>query len=108
MRVLLDECLPRRLKSELSGHEAKTVPEAGWAGTKNGDLLRLASTAFDVFLTVDTSLAFQQNLAGLEVAVIALRARSNRLDDLRPLMAKVRDRLLAPLAPGSITRIGVE
>jgi predicted nuclease of predicted toxin-antitoxin system len=61
MRVLLDECLPRRLKSELPGHELKTVPDVGWAGTKNGDLLRLASTAFDIFLTVDVSVEFQQD-----------------------------------------------
>ena len=105
MRVLLDECLPRRLKSELAGHELKAVPQVGWAGTKNGDLLRLASTAFDIFLTVDASVEFQQNLTGFKIAAIALKARSNRLEDLRPLMPRVRELLAAAPLPGSITRV---
>ena len=53
MRVLLDECLPRRLKGALVGHEVRTVPEMGWASNRNGDLLRLAEREFDIFLTVD-------------------------------------------------------
>ena len=56
MRVLLDECLPRKLKSDLAGHEARTVPEMGWASKENGDLLELAAGHFDVFLTVDRNL----------------------------------------------------
>ena len=60
MRVLLDECLPRRLKHELPGHDVKTVPEMGWAGLRNGDLLRVAADRFDAFLTVDRSLPAQQ------------------------------------------------
>ena len=63
MRVLLDECLPRRLKRDLAGHEVTTVPEAGWAGTKNGELLRLAAARFDAFVTIDQGLAFQLNMA---------------------------------------------
>lgn len=61
MRVLLDECVPRALRQDLPGHDVKTVGEAGWAGVKNGALLRLAETAFDVLLTVDRNLEYQQN-----------------------------------------------
>jgi hypothetical protein len=61
MRVLLDECVPRALRNDISGHEVRTVAEAGWAGVKNGELLRLAATAFDVLITVDRSLEYQQS-----------------------------------------------
>lgn len=60
MRILLDECLPKRLERNLVGHEARTVPEMGWVSTQNGELLALAEGAFDVFLTVDRNLSFQQ------------------------------------------------
>ncbi len=70
MRVLLDESLPRRLKHELAEHEVKTVPEVGWAGKKNGELLRLAEPDYDVFVTMDRQLPFQQNLAALDLCVI--------------------------------------
>ena len=63
MRILLDECLPKRLKRDLVGHVARTVPEMGWASKKNGELLVLAEREFDVFLTVDRNLAFQELLA---------------------------------------------
>jgi hypothetical protein len=63
MRVLLDECLPRALRRELPGHEVKTVGEAGWAGVTNGELLTLAAGHFDVLLTVDRSLEYQQSFA---------------------------------------------
>ena len=63
MRVLLDECLPKRLKRDLTGHQARTAPEMGWASKRNGDLLRLAERDFDVFLTVDRKLQHQQNLS---------------------------------------------
>lgn len=62
MRVLLDECLPRKLKQELGGHEVRTAQEEGWAGLKNGALLQAAAGRFDVLLTVDRNIAFQQNL----------------------------------------------
>jgi hypothetical protein len=58
MRVLLDECLPRRLKAYLADHQVTTVPEAGWAGRKNGDLLRVAAGVVDAFITVDSNLAY--------------------------------------------------
>ncbi len=69
MRVLLDECVPQGLRAELPGHEVKTVAEAGWAGAKNGTLLQLAATQFDVLLTVDRNLEYQQSFLGLTIAV---------------------------------------
>lgn len=91
MRVLLDECLPRRLKSSLSGHSARTVPEMGWASKRNGELLQLAEREFDIFLTVDRKLQHQQNLASFSIAVVVMVARTNSFLDLQPLMSRVLD-----------------
>jgi hypothetical protein len=85
MRVLLDECIDRRLSRDLIGHEVRTVPQMGWSGTLDGDLLPMVAAEFDVFITVDRNLPFQQNLAVLDLAVLVLVARSNRLADLQPL-----------------------
>jgi predicted nuclease of predicted toxin-antitoxin system len=86
MKVLIDECAPRALKHTLAahGHECLTVQEAGWSGKVNGELLKLAEAEFDAFVTVDTNLRYQQNLAGRKIAIVILRARSNRLTDLSP------------------------
>ena len=98
MRVLLDECLPRRLKRELAGHDARTGPEMGWARKRNGELLRLAVAAeFDAFLTVDRKLQHQQNLSAFNLAVVVLEAKSNTLADLQPLMPEVLE--ILPTAP---------
>ena len=104
MRILLDECLPGRLKRDLPGHEVLTVPEAGWAGRKNGVLLRLAAEHFDVFLTVDRGLPFQQHVVGLDIAIVVLIASANRLDALRPLRPMVLERLDS-LQRGTVTHI---
>ncbi len=93
MRVLLDECVPRRLKRDLPGHDTLTAPEMGWASKRNGDLLRLAEQEFDVFLTVDQKLQDQQNLPTFNIAVIVLVAPNNTLAALRPLMPKVLESL---------------
>lgn len=82
MRILLDECLPRRLKVHLVGHECRTVPEAGWAGKRNGELLALTEGSYDVFLTLDKGIKYQQNLSGRGIAVVIIKAQSNRLEDL--------------------------
>ena len=87
MKLLLDECIDRRLAKEIEGHEVVTVPQAGWAGIQNGELLRLAQAQFDVFVTVDRNLSFQQHLPQFSIAVIVLQAPTNRLKDLRPLGA---------------------
>jgi hypothetical protein len=86
MRVILDECLPKRLTRELPGHEARTVQQMGWSGISNGQLLSLIRGQFDAFITVDSNLAYQQNLANLPVAVVVLRAASNKIEDIRPLL----------------------
>lgn len=92
MRVLLDECLPRRLKRDLVGHEARTAPEMGWASKRNGDLLRVAVAAeFAAFVTVDRKLQHQQNLSAFNIAVVVLEAKSNTLADLRPLIPQLME-----------------
>ena len=105
MRLLLDECVPKRLKRELPTHEVSTVPEAGWSGLKNGELLRAANTSFDVLLTVDQGLQHQQNITGLEIAVLIMVAPSNDVADLRPLLSAVEE-ALAQIRPGEIKRVG--
>ena len=104
MRVLLDECVPRPLRQELAGHEVKTVGEAGWAGIKNGALLRLAATQFDVLVTVDRNFEYQQNFFGLTIAVVVIVAPSNDVDVLRAFMPSVRNALLGA-KPGVVTHV---
>jgi hypothetical protein len=89
VRLLRDECVDRRLSRDLTGHEVKTVPQMGWAGTKNGALLALAETQFDVFVTTDRNLSFQQNLPAFNPAVLVLHAPSNRLAELRLLVPRI-------------------
>src|SRR6204780_5974165 len=85
MRVLLDECIDERFRNALSAHDCQTARYGGLAGLKNGELLIAAETAkFDVFLTVDQSIEYQQNLTGRNIAIIILRPKSNRLKDLLP------------------------
>ena len=104
MRVLLDECLPRRLKRELVGHDVKTAPEMGWASKKNGELLALAAAEFDVFLTSDRNLSHQLNVGKFDIAVLVLVAGSNRLDDLRTLVPQILEVIVKARA-GSITEV---
>src|SRR5688572_26137306 len=93
MRILLDESLPRDLALDLTGHETQTVQKRGWAGLKNGELLRVASQEFQVLLTGDRNLEFQQNLATLPIAVMVLIAVSNRIESLQPLIPAVLEAL---------------
>ena len=93
MRLLLDESVPRRLRSHLPDHAVKTVVEMGWGGVKNGALLRLASGQFDAFITVDQNLPYQQNTTTLAIAVVVLAARSNTLADLLPLIPRLESAL---------------
>jgi hypothetical protein len=87
MRVLLDEQLPRHLAREISGHDVRTVQQCGWAGFKNGELLRAAADGgFEVLVTADRNLQFQQNLSQSRMGIILLVAPSNALEDLRPLV----------------------
>jgi predicted nuclease of predicted toxin-antitoxin system len=104
MHLLLDENLDWRLAHSLPGHDVESVQKNGWAGIKNGELLRRAEQAFDVFVTMDGNIEFQQDYVQLSIAIIALRARSNRLSDTEPLMPKLLA-LLPTLQPGTITRL---
>ena len=105
MRILLDECVPRRLRRELPGHDVHTVPEMGWSGKKNGELLQLMSgEGFAVLLTVDQSIRHQQNLQAAGVAVVVLVSPSNRRPDLVPLMP-VALASLGSIKPGDVVEI---
>ncbi|CAN5782186.1 hypothetical protein BH18ACT11_BH18ACT11_15480 [soil metagenome] len=105
MRILLDENVDRRLKGDLTeGHEVVTVAEAGWAGKKNGELLRLAERRFDVLLSTDKGIPYQQNVSQFDLAVVLLRAKSNAHEDLAPLMDEVNGKL-AYAEPGTVLRI---
>ena len=104
MKVLLDECLPKRLAAEFSGHEARTVPEQGWAGLRNGELLEHASLSFDVFVTADQNLEYQQALRRTSIAVIVLVAVRNDFATLRALMPEVL-KALGRIKPAQLLRI---
>ena len=95
MRILLDECLPKDLARELSGHEVKTVPQAGWASVSNGKLLRKIADSgqFDLFLTVDKRLPEQNKTSSLPFAIVLLRAKSNRMVHVLPFAPEILRRL---------------
>ena len=105
MRILLDECLPRRLKGDLAGHDTSTVPEMGWASKRNGERLALAEKTFDVFLTVDRNLSFQNDVHRFAIAVVVMYAAGNTLSQLRPLVPELLVALGA-VAPGQIVPVG--
>ncbi len=107
MRILLDESLPKKLALALPDHEVRTVPQMGWAGTKNGELLRRAESEFDVFVTADQNLQYQQNLTGFNIAVLALVAGSNRLESLLPLVPALNAEL-ERIQAGTIARVTVD
>ena len=100
MRILLDECVDQRLRRELPSHEITTVQEMGWAGKKNGELLGLAQERFQVFITVDRNLHFQQNLSKFNIAVLVLTATTNDFADLRALAPAVLDQLSKVMGSG--------
>ena len=106
MRLLLDECVDRRLARDLTWHEVKTVTQMGWAGIKNGELLSRAGAEFDVFITVDRNLSFQQNLPAFDIAVVVLCAPSNRLADLRRLIPRLLS-ILPTLSEGKAESISL-
>jgi predicted nuclease of predicted toxin-antitoxin system len=105
VNVLLDECVPARLGRLLTGHSVTTVPRRGWAGIKNGDLLNLAEKEFEVFVTVDRQLSVQQDLTDFEIAVVLIRSRSNRLEDIRPLVSELLE-AISRAAGRALTSVG--
>jgi len=104
VRLLLDESLPRRLGRLLTGHDVVSVADAGWSGLTNGRLLGVAQEDFDCLLTADRSLVYQQSLSRFEISVLVLRARTNRLEDLAPLVPRVLE-VLPTLRPGQSAEI---
>lgn len=105
MRILLDESIPRRLGPLLAGHEVTTVAKNGWAGIKNVRLLVLAADRFDVLLTADRNIEYQQNPLTLPLAILVLVIRSNRLEIVKPLVPEI---LLAlnHLQPCTLRKVG--
>lgn len=89
MRILLDESVPERFGKLLSGHFVTSVQRRGWASVKNGKLLALAEQDFDVLLTADKGMEYQQNQDTLPVAILVIRAHSNRMDSLVPLLPAI-------------------
>lgn len=105
MRVLLDECVPKRLGRLLVGHTVRTVPQEGWSGKKNGELLALMTAAgFEVLLTVDQGIPHQQNLRAAGVAIIIMMGLSNQLADLAPLVPDVLT-ALSGIQPGDVVEV---
>ena len=107
MKLLLDECVPRTLKPSLSvdGHTCSTVPQAGFAGKSNGELLSLAEQSFDVFVTIDQGLQFEQNLSGRKIAILVIQCKSNRLADIPPQIPACLVALRS-IKPGVVVQIG--
>ena len=106
MKVLLDECVDSRLVEHLVGVEAVTVAARGWGGITNGKLLALAAAEFDVFVTVDRNLSFQQHLPKYDIAVVLLLARTNRVADLVALVPELLN-TLPQVVKGNVTKIGL-
>ena len=107
MKILLDECLPDELKETVTGmgHECQTVRMAGYGSKKNGELLTLAEGLWEVLLTSDRNIKYQQNMTGRSVSIMILRAKSNRMKDLLPLMPACAEALLS-IQPGQVLEVG--
>lgn len=105
MRILLDECVDQRLRLLFAGHECQTAGYAKLAGLKNGLLLAAAESAgFEILITTDQEIPYQQNLSGRRISIVILCASTNRLSDLQRLVPAVL-RALDSIAPGQVTRI---
>ncbi len=108
MRLLIDECVPRKVKFLFAdgGHECETVRDAGFGGKENGELLALAEERFDVLITIDKNIRYQQNMTGRNVAILVIRTASNDLDDILP---HIPDALVAlvSLKPGQVVEVGI-
>ena len=107
MKVLVDECVDWRLARDILGHKVKTARQMGWTAIKSGELLSLASENFDVFVTVDRNLSFQQNLGSFAIAVVVLQAKTNRLPDLKPLAPRLLAAIESAL-PGAVKLIAAD
>jgi predicted nuclease of predicted toxin-antitoxin system len=106
VKILLDECVNQRLSPDFVGHEVGTVKQMGWKSKRNGELLALAAKSFDVFVTTDRNLHFQQNIERFDIVVVVMIAKTNRLADLRPIVPGIL-KLLPFLKKGQVREIGV-
>lgn len=93
MNLLLDECVTNDLKADLVGHDVSTIEDAGFKGLKNGELLRVASVTFEVLVTVDQNLRFQQNMRNFDIAILVLKARRSTYPFLKPLIPAALEEL---------------
>ena len=107
MKILIDECLPAGLKGALTslGHECQTVRRAGFGSKKNGELLTLVEGRWEVLLTDDQNMKYQQNMTGRKVSILILRAKTNRMEDLLPLMPACSEALRS-IVPGQVVEVG--
>ena len=105
MRLLLDENFPVDFTVELTGHDTVTVHSLGWAGIRNGELLRRASGICDVFITLDRNLEFQQNTRILPFGIVVVGAPSNRLVHLVPLVNSILEAAVR-VRPGQVEKAG--
>jgi len=103
-KVLIDECLPRRLIRDLHAFQATTVPQRGWAEKKDRELLDLASAEFDVFVTIDSNLTFQQNLSLVSLGVVVLHVKSSRYESLQPLVPALVS-AIDQVSPGAVVDV---
>ena len=106
-RLLLDENMPRMFGTWMAGHTFQTTQRGGWAGLKNGDLLRAANGTFDIPVNLDRNLPFQQSVAHLDIAVLVIGAGSSKLEDLRPLVPEVLAAITG-CVPGTVTKVPPE
>jgi hypothetical protein len=105
VRVLLDEQMPAELIAELSAHEVRTVAQMQWKGMANGALLTLAAEQFDVMISMDQNMPVQQDMSRDDIGLVLIRARSNRIETLRPLLPAI-ERALATVRRGTVERAG--
>ena len=105
MKILLDENLPHQLRFEITGHQVFTVTYMKWSGIENGDLLAIAAAhGFDALITIDRGMEYEQNTAVLPVSVVIIRAQSNAIEDIRPVLPKILS-ALAAMKPKSLIKI---
>lgn len=105
MRILLDECVPASLADELTEHEVRTVPQMGWASRENGALLALAQGKFDVLLTTDQRISYQQAVPKFAMALVVLVSRRNKIEFPIQLLPELK-RVLESVRSGEVYRVG--
>lgn len=106
MRVLIDEQMPTELAGELAGHDVRTIGQMGWKGLDNSALLEQAGEQFGALISMDKNMPVQQDISRYRVGVVLVRAHSNRIEAIRPLIPAIL-RAMAEVRPGTVVRVGV-